>query len=355
MYDIAIIGAGPAGATLARLLSHQYKVIIIDKRDLNDIKPSNIITKCCGGLLAPDAQEMIACMGLGMPKDILVDPQLFAVRAIDLDNGLERFYQRFYFNMDRERFDRWLVSLIPSHVVQKFNCHVKSFSSNDRGHQISYIENSQVWEITAKVLIGADGGSSMVRRHAFPHSMIPQYVSIQEWYEAPGFLPYFTAVFDRAITDYYSWIIPKDKYLLIGSALQPGPTSVVKFESFKNKLRNHGFTFERLIKREGAFIARPLSISNLQLGRENLALIGEAAGAISPSSAEGMSYALKSALGLAQSLEPGMEGFLPRYIQNMQRLKWNILLKNMKSPGMYHPTVRKFVMRSGLLSMKIKN
>ena len=33
-YDIAIIGAGPAGATLARLLDKQYKVLLLDKRDL---------------------------------------------------------------------------------------------------------------------------------------------------------------------------------------------------------------------------------------------------------------------------------------------------------------------------------
>jgi len=32
MYDIAIIGAGPAGATLARLAGKNYKVLLIDKR-----------------------------------------------------------------------------------------------------------------------------------------------------------------------------------------------------------------------------------------------------------------------------------------------------------------------------------
>jgi geranylgeranyl diphosphate/geranylgeranyl-bacteriochlorophyllide a reductase len=31
MYDIAIIGAGPAGATLARLIGRQYKTLLIDK------------------------------------------------------------------------------------------------------------------------------------------------------------------------------------------------------------------------------------------------------------------------------------------------------------------------------------
>ncbi|OVE81255.1 hypothetical protein BVY04_03690, partial [bacterium M21] len=67
--------------------------------------------KCCGGLLAPDAQEMLSKFGLALPKSILVDPQLFIVRTIDLHLKLERNYQRFYMNMDRAKFDEWLVKL----------------------------------------------------------------------------------------------------------------------------------------------------------------------------------------------------------------------------------------------------
>ena len=32
MYDVAIIGLGPAGSTLARLLSKEFKIIAIDKK-----------------------------------------------------------------------------------------------------------------------------------------------------------------------------------------------------------------------------------------------------------------------------------------------------------------------------------
>ena len=128
MYDIVIVGSGPAGSTLARLIGDRYKVLLIDKRDLENENPKNIINKCCGGLLAPDAQKMIAKLGLGMPKDILVNPQLFAVRTIDLTNNLERLYQRFYLNMDRGKFDRWLVSILPAGVDKKFNALLKDFA-----------------------------------------------------------------------------------------------------------------------------------------------------------------------------------------------------------------------------------
>ncbi len=83
MFDIAIIGAGPAGATLARLIGEKYKVLLVDKRQLLDTPEGFSSGKCCGGLLAPDAQRMLSKLGLGLPKRVLEEPQLFVVRAID--------------------------------------------------------------------------------------------------------------------------------------------------------------------------------------------------------------------------------------------------------------------------------
>ncbi len=77
----------------------------------------------------------------------------------------------------------------------------------------------------------------------------------------------------------------------------------------KTKLARLGFNFDNKVKTEGAYIYRPVKNSHFYAGRDNIALIGEAAGAISPSSAEGISYALKSSLYLAQALEEGTDGF----------------------------------------------
>lgn len=51
LYDIAIIGTGPAGATLARLLHPKYKIIAIDKKNPH----GDGFQKPCGGLICTDA------------------------------------------------------------------------------------------------------------------------------------------------------------------------------------------------------------------------------------------------------------------------------------------------------------
>jgi len=356
MYDIAIIGAGPAGATLARHIGRQYRTLLIDKGPIVPSEGQEPPAKCCGGLLAPDAQKMLARMGLGLPQDVLVGPQLFAVRTIDVPNRLEQYYQRSYLNIDRGKFDQWLVSLIPSGVDMLPACFFRSLQQDREGVTLHLAQDGKTFSERARIIVGADGAFSLVRKQAFPSRPAPRaYVAIQEWLKADKALPYFTAIFDPEITDFYSWIIPKYDSVIIGSALRPGDTAPGKFERFKKKLRERGFEFGESIEKEGTLLLRPRLTARINTGRNNVAIIGEAAGWISPSSAEGISYAFRSAVALAGALATGLDRFQERYARNTGRLRWNILLKNLKAPFMYNPLLRKLIMKSGLKSIDVKN
>ncbi len=353
MYDIIIIGAGPAGATLAKLLNPMYKILLLDSRndsngcnDCNDGNESIHKHKCCGGLLAPDAQRIIAQMGLGIPKEILVDPQLFNVRVIDLKYNIERDFQRFYINMDRDKFDEWLIDMVPAHVTKVFNVLYKSSNHIPQGVEVTYWDRTSGQEKKAicRLLVGADGAQSKVRNTIEKKPLDHKYIAIQEWFLTSKHMPYFTAIFDPENTDFYGWTIPKDGKLLFGVALRPGKDAREKYENIKCKLIARGFPLEQAIRTEGAFIQRPQSLSNFNPGKGNIALIGEAAGAISPSSAEGISYALKSACMLAESVECGLDGYLERYTKQMQSIKTNLLLKQLKSPAMYNSHLRKMAL-----------
>jgi geranylgeranyl diphosphate/geranylgeranyl-bacteriochlorophyllide a reductase len=352
MYDVAIIGAGPAGSTLARLLSNRYKVLLVDKREL-EAEPQPSGGKCCGGLVAPDAQKAIAELGFGLPKKVIVGPQLFAVRTIDLTNKLERYYQRFYINIDREKFDRWLVSLAGSSET-RFGCHFKGFERSTQSFTVRLSRNGREFTEQCTVLVGADGALSAVRKLSAPNSPAPvSYIAIQEWFHDGDMAPYFSAIFDDETTDFYSWTIPKDDLLLVGAALKPGADAPAKFERLKQKLASHGYHLGQPVRREGAFILRPVSTRQIFAGTAGVALVGEAAGFISPSSCEGLSYPFRSAAALATSLEKSIVGFEQIYSHNALDINSNILLKNLKSPFMYNRMIRGVVMKSGISSLKM--
>jgi geranylgeranyl reductase len=356
MYDVAIIGAGPAGSTLARLIGRHMRVLLVDKRPLEGPAQEPCQRKCCGGLLAPDAQQMLSRFGLGLPREVLVGPQIFVVRAIDLERQSERCYQRYYINMDRERFDRWLLSLVPAGVEVRTNCRFHSFKPTEHGVAVELQHGGQVTAEEARILIGADGAASRVRRQLLPDfGQAMQYAAVQERVEGDAGMPFFSAVFDSRLTDYYCWTIPKENELLIGGAFPNKSDAMARFTTFKQRLAEHGVSYGRMLGREGTVIMRPAAGRHMTTGCGDVLLIGEAGGWISPSSSEGISYAFHSAMHMADALltaEP--ERVAAAYRSKMRGLRANILLKILKSHVVFTPFLRRLVMRSGLQSIAVR-
>ena len=166
-YDIAVIGLGPAGATLARLLSPRFRVLALDRKGGEEG-----FRKPCGGLLAPDAQRALARSALSLPTRLLVDPQIFSVRTLDGPSGRVREYPRCYINLDRHAFDLWLISLIPSHVDIRRPARCTSITRGAAGYQIRWREGGRENEAGATFVVGADGAASLVRRTFFPRARI---------------------------------------------------------------------------------------------------------------------------------------------------------------------------------------
>ncbi|MFW6369420.1 MAG: FAD-binding protein [Myxococcota bacterium] len=344
-YDVVIVGAGPAGATLARLLSPRYSVLLADSREVTDSKQA----KVCGGLLAPDAQRALAALGLGLPLDILVGPQLFAVRALDLLQGHMRFYQRHYVNIDRGAFDRWLVSLVPPQVEVCAGLRFRSARRDEGRWAVRFLRGDRIEEVQAELIVGADGAASSVRRKLSPKAVkAKRYVALQERFSASDSEPFFSAFFDPRLTDFYGWMIPKGDQILLGAALPERADAAARFERFKDSLALRGVQIGEPLVREAALILRPGPRRSPFLAADGVALIGEAAGLISPSSAEGISYAFCSAVALAEALSPGLNSFSGRYRRALAGVLLKIMLKSAKAPFIFTPWMRGAVMRAGI-------
>ncbi len=352
-YDIVIIGAGPAGSTLARELQGRYRVLLVDRRPL-DREPSKLI-KNCGGLIAPDAQKALATFGLSIPRVVLVSPQMFSVETVDVDNDLVRNYQRHYINVDRERYDRWLVSLCDESIERRFNTRFRSAVKSGNGYRITLAHEGEHEEVSADIIVGADGANSRVRKLLLPEQQNEpkRYISIQEWFPNTRGLNRFVAVFDSEVSDFYSWIIPKDDGMIFGTAIEEGRDATAYHNLQKKKLAKYGYDLTNPVQKEGCYLLRPRSSRELTLGGEGVALIGEAAGFNSPTSAEGISYAMVSGRMLAEAIIEDKSGFLALYRHNARPLTKNIDSKMRKYPTMYNRTIRRWILASGLGAIEI--
>lgn len=341
-YDVAIIGLGPAGATLARLLKPGIRTIAFDKKTAAHFK------KPCGGLLAPDAQKALARFDLTLPRDILAGPQIFAVHTLDLATGRSRRYQRFYLNLDRHKFDLWMLSLVPDSVeVVPGVC--KAAAREREGYRLTYVENGVRKEVFARYVVGADGSFSLVRRTFWPEAPIRRYAAVQQWFRDANPSPFYSCVFDPENTDCYSWGLSKDGYFIFGGAFPPKGCRA-RFERQKAALEQYGYRFGPALRTEACLVSRPASRREFCLAKEGAFLIGEAAGFISPSSLEGISGAINSGLALALALNEGRPARYPKLAAPLRR---KLCLKLLKCPAMYQPRLRAAVMASGISAISM--
>ena len=349
MYDIAVIGLGPAGSIFLKYLDQKYRVIALDKKSPDD---GGGFHKPCGGLLAPDAQKSLARFSLTLPKDIMVSPQIFSVRTIDINSSLVRHYQRHYINLDRHKFDLWLMGQIPDRFETRHNAVCERIGREDGGFRVEYSEGGMSRTVYARYLVGADGAASVVRRALFRDIHIHAYLSIQQWFADAHSSPFYSCVFDSGLTDSYAWGLTKDESFVFGGAFSVD-SGRKDFEALKAKLSNYGFRLENPVKTEACLALRPFGPRNYCYGGGNAFLIGEAAGFISPSSLEGISYAIDSGYLLSQCLNNNRDDPNMEYRKGTRGIRLKLCSKYLKRPFMYNPVSRKLIMKSGLMSVPI--
>ncbi len=347
IYDIIVIGAGPAGSTFAREVKNK-KILLIDNQNESNKKP-------CGGLLAPDAQKEFAHYNIVLPKEVLVSPQIFSVKTIDLNTNLIKYYQRYYLNMNRFLFDKYLISLI-SNNVNVINGRCIDVVKEGNGFTVSVSSNQKLKKYKSKYVVGADGCASIVRKK-FYKDKIMKYIAIQEWYKCDDISnSYYSCIFDKKTSSSCSWMIHKDKYLIYGGAFDI-KNARERFELQKSKLEQRlNLDLSNVYKKESCLVYRPKHFCDFVTGKNGAYLIGEAAGFISPSSLEGISSAFISADMLANifNKNDNTKKITIKYRSKTIKLKIKLIIKTIKRWFMYTQFTRYIIMKLNIGCVKVK-
>ena len=215
-------------------------------------------------------------------------------------------------NVSRISFDYWLLKLSEKDV--DFSPETKFLSYEEKKNSLNLLieRNNKKKIIKTRYLIGADGAMSTVR-NSIRKKPISYYFAIQEFIKfdrSIGNNALF--IYDNQITDFYSWVIPKGMNLVIGSTLKRNDIEK-QFRLFKTKLRDKLGIHGPVSKKEIAIINRVRSKNDILLGRNNVLLTGEAAGLISPSTGEGVSFAIRSGLNCATAIKENFSKALSEY------------------------------------------
>lgn len=150
-YDVAIVGAGPAGAATALgalQADPTLKVALIDRADF----PRD---KTCGDGIAPHVVDLLAAAGVAGVMDEEVPVHRLRLSRRNL--SVERSMARPAWVVPRAVFDHRLVSAACSKGAQLLRHRVRHLQQGQ--HSVVLDET-----VEARVVIGADGAHSVLRR-----------------------------------------------------------------------------------------------------------------------------------------------------------------------------------------------
>ena len=331
-YDTIVVGAGPAGVMAALGASGGGRVLLADAATL----PRR---KSCGGMLHSLTQGFLGRWG-GVPDGIVLDPSHVAFRYVDWDRKIRKATDLVFENVDRAGFDEWLVSLLPDSVEVVGGVRLTGLSQDDRGVTVTFHADGAERRAWCANLVGADGARSSVRR-ALGSDSAASYVTLQDFVTVTGDLPaFFDCIYMRDVGDglAYAYLVPKGTCAIVGSVFYPKTKHPSQLQDRVLEIIRRGTPgLGASVGREACAARYVRHASDIRAGVGRVLLAGEAGGFMSPTSGEGISYALRSGslAGEAIAGESG-EDALAAYRRSVsplasdirRRLRWLPLMES---------------------------
>ena len=290
-YDLVVVGAGPAGIMAAREAAQAgLHTLLVESSSL----PRR---KSCGGMLNEYAQRFLEEVA-PLPHEMVLNPAWVHFRYYDWDRKIKKPCSLRFANVDRTMFDEWLLNLLPDRVDVWDKSIFVSCTDEGPGVDVQLHREGREAHVHARWVIGADGARSAVRRSHPAWPQTQSYTTVQEYVEIePGSIePYFDCIYSRHIDPAYGYgyIVPKGDVAIVGSVFFPKTKGVTAMHEKALATWGQRYPLGAARRREGGSAIQVKDVNDIIAGQGRVLMAGEAAGIMSPSSGEGISFALNS-------------------------------------------------------------
>jgi geranylgeranyl reductase family protein len=306
-FDVAIAGAGPAGAAAAaHLAGTGYVVALLDQKTF----PRD---KVCGDFVGPAAIAELDQLGVTDRPEfwqtneirqaaLYLDGEDLIIQDFPQVDGLPD-YGRVIPRID---LDHWIVQAATGAGAELIeNHHVTGYEIHGDLVHVRARTGAGTRVLTARLLIGADGSSSVIARQLAGRLQDDEHriIAVRAYYEGVDEVPdraelYFTS---GSFPGYY-WLFPTGADTAnvgVGLALGTVPENQTHLRDLLvERVERDPILYQRLGRARivGKIVGWPLATydPDLPLFGDRVMLAGDAAGLINPLNGEGIQTALSS-------------------------------------------------------------
>lgn len=290
MYDVIVIGAGPAGSTAAKTLAENgYKVLLVEKFKMPRYK------SCSGQLIKKSMDLVQTYFGEKVPDSVMCVPTENRGMIFTDDKGKSFCFEQEGVNVWRSSFDKWLADKAAEFGAEVRDNTVALSCQEEKGIVTVTLKGEHTYTEQARYVIDCEGVVGVLKKKLIARE--PQYITTYQTYNQGSIdldYQFFHAYLQPELSEYDAWFNVKDNQLVLGVSVKDSSKAEYYYARFIAYMKEkHNLQIDRQLKVDKWLMPHIRPGCVIDYGVGHILFAGEIAGFLNPMG-EGISAGMES-------------------------------------------------------------